>query len=251
RNLAKGLDEAIDLNKSSTFKPLIDKGLYEKTFLAEAEKQIANLKHDIRMYANSPFWKKLREQKATVGFTSRVGPSDLDVQNMNVISIYQPDDNPLLYTSPDFEDLPGLGLKFPVPDERGADLLDSQWSFGAQIVHGSGDSAAKTKVVNDLLDGFGEKFDYLIYVYNDKGAAHEYKGPDGESYRDHLVNNPGFAPLRLIKGSKKDHMIFMGNDGWSSTYGIAGTHWLLQKYSELFGMPKDELDGLKAKEKFK
>ncbi|MCV3733977.1 hypothetical protein OF375_00005, partial [Ureaplasma miroungigenitalium] len=42
-----------------------------------------------------------------------------------------------------------------------------------------------------------------------------------------------------------------GNDGWSSTYGIAGTHWLLQKYSELFGMPKDELDGLKAKEKFK
>ncbi|MCV3728739.1 hypothetical protein OF376_03045, partial [Ureaplasma miroungigenitalium] len=42
RNLAKGLDEAIDLNKSSTFKPLIDKGLYEKTFLAEAEKQIAN-----------------------------------------------------------------------------------------------------------------------------------------------------------------------------------------------------------------
>ncbi|MCV3728504.1 hypothetical protein OF376_01835 [Ureaplasma miroungigenitalium] len=249
RSIAADLDKAIDLNKSSTFKPLIDKGEHEATFALEAEKQINLLKEDIKMYANSPFWKKLRESNTTVGFTTRGGPSDLDVSNMNSFGLLQPTENSLLYTSPDYAELPGLGLKFPTPKlEEGTDLLDDWYSFGWKASYGEVD--VQNKAINQIIGSFSDSFDHLIYVYNDGEKTDKYTNELGESYEQQLAKTENFLPARLVKGST-DNIHFMGRSGWIATYGVIGMHWLLREYSKLFGMPKAELDGLIAKEKFK
>ncbi|MCV3753785.1 Vmc-like lipoprotein signal peptide domain-containing protein [Ureaplasma zalophigenitalium] len=249
KSLAVDLDKAVDLSKSSTFKPLIEKGQHEATFALEAEKQIKLIKEDIKMYANSPFWKKLRDNNTTVGFTTRGGPSDLDVSNMNSFGLLQPTENSLLYTSPEYDELPGLGLKFPTPKtDDGADLLDDWFSFGWKASYG--DVNVKNKAINQLINSFSNSFDHLIYVYNDGEKTEKYKSDLGQSYEQELAKTKNFLPARLVKDST-DQIHFMGRSGWIATYGVIGIHWLLREYSKLFGMPKDELDGLIAKEKFK
>ncbi|MCV3754228.1 Vmc-like lipoprotein signal peptide domain-containing protein [Ureaplasma zalophigenitalium] len=253
RNFAKDLDSAIDLSKSSTFKPLIASGQHEPTFVEEVEKQINALKHDIKMYANSPFWKKLRAQNATVGIFSRVGAATLDVNNMNQIYMYQPLDLPLLFSSPDYDRQPGLGMKFPVPkNDSILELIDNQWSIGGTNVYSKGSTPEmKIKTLNGLIDSFENSFDRAIFIYNDRGVSSKFKGPKGETFSEQLIAKPDFALRRFVKENPEKNVIFSGNEAWSASYGLTGMHWLLQKYSEWFGMPKEELDGLKAKEKFK
>lgn len=63
RKLAREMDKAVDLTKSSNFKKLIADGKYKSTFSAQIEDIITKVKHDIKMYAESPFWKKWRDEK--------------------------------------------------------------------------------------------------------------------------------------------------------------------------------------------
>ncbi|MCV3728689.1 hypothetical protein OF376_02785 [Ureaplasma miroungigenitalium] len=254
RNFAKDLDSAIDLSKSSTFKPLIEKGEHEPTFVLEVEKQIAAMKHDIRMYAASPFWKKMRENNATVGVFSRVGAATLDVNNMNQIYMYQPLDLPILFSSPDYEKQPGLGMKFPIPMNNSIlELIDNQWSIGGTNVYGSTTAETKVKTLNGLIDSFEKSFDRVVFIYNDRGvsANPKFKGPNGQTYQEQLVANENLALRRFVKDNPEKNIVFSGNEAWSASYGLTGMHWLLQKYSEWFGMPKDELEALKKKEQFK
>ncbi|MCV3743796.1 hypothetical protein OF377_02830 [Ureaplasma sp. ES3154-GEN] len=249
-SLAKDLDKAIDLNKSSTFKPLIAAKQHEDTFEKEAIKQIAKIKADIKMYANSPFWKKLRDQNTTVGFTARGGESSLDVNIMNSFGLLQPAENPLLYTSPDFDDLPGLGMKFPTPNKEGISLLDSWYSFGWKA--SSDDSAdVKAQAVKNMIAAFSNKFNKLVYVYNDGQKTDAYTGALDRNFETTLANTKNFLPTRLVQGNKPENVVFMGRSGWIATYGIVGMHWLLREYSRLLGMPEAELKDLMSKEQFK
>lgn len=78
RKLAKDLDKYVDLTKSKNFKSLIDKNEYKQTFSAQIEDVIKTIKDDIKMYANSPFWKKWREQKKTALFLINYAPFQKD-----------------------------------------------------------------------------------------------------------------------------------------------------------------------------
>ncbi len=250
RSLAKGLDDAIDLTKSSTFKPLIESKKHEATFLAEAEKQIKLIKEDIKMYANSPFWKNLREKNTTFAFTVKGSKSDLDIANMNSFGLLQPTEFPLLYSSPDYDELPGLGMKFAPPKNLdSAQLLDSWYSFGWKSSSDS-DPNVKARATNRLINGWEKQFDKFLYVYNDGEKTDAFKDELGQSYEQKLIKTPNFTPARLIKGAT-ENLKMIGQSAWSATYGLIGTHYMLRKLSELFGMPKEELDGLKAKEHFK
>lgn len=71
RKLAREMDKAVDLTKSSNFKKLIAEGKYKSTFSAQIEDIIAKVKHDIKMYAESPFWKKWRDEKKDCYYISK------------------------------------------------------------------------------------------------------------------------------------------------------------------------------------
>lgn len=66
-------------------------------------------------------------------------------------------------------------------------------------------------------------------------------------------NANDFVAKRMLKNpNNKDDLIVMPMSSlWYASYGILGVNYSLHALSEAFGMPKSELDALKAKEEFK
>ncbi|MEJ3586241.1 Vmc-like lipoprotein signal peptide domain-containing protein [Ureaplasma urealyticum] len=261
RKLAKEMDLAVDLTKSTNFKKLIKEGKYKSTFSAQLEDIIVKVKHDINMYAQSPFWKKWRDQKKTVITLVNNNAPRRDITVMNVTSIDLPADFPIIYSKPDYDGIPGLGARFPTPKSKVAPekLLDDGFSFGDIIVE-DGSAAQKANLPGQLIESFEKTANKVIYLYYDSGLPevfsnghrHQDKIDEFENWmKDQDPND--FVAKRLLKdpNNKNDLIIIPMSSLWYASYGIIGINDSLHTLSTAFGMPKEELDALKAKEQFK
>ncbi|EDT49403.1 Vmc-like lipoprotein signal peptide domain-containing protein [Ureaplasma urealyticum] len=261
RKLAMEMDKAVDLTKSSNFKKLIAEGKYKSTFSAQIEDIIAKVKHDIKMYAESPFWKKWRDEKKTVITLVNNNAPREDLATMNVTSIDLPADFPIIYSKPDYDGIPGLGARFPTPKSKVAPekLLDDGFSFGDIIVE-DGSETQKANLPGQLTESFENTADKVIYLYYDSGLPEAFKNNQRQpekikQFEDWMKsqNANDFIAKRMLKNpNNKDDLIVMPMSSlWYASYGILGVNYSLHALSEAFGMPKSELDALKAKEEFK
>ncbi|MCV3743735.1 hypothetical protein OF377_02505 [Ureaplasma sp. ES3154-GEN] len=265
RNTAKQLDEAIDLSKSTTFAPLIKEGKYAATFSAQAEKLIAALKKDIKMYADSAFWKGLRDAKTTVlvgvNFGGENGLTTLSSEWANNYAIFQPSTFPLLYAKPTNAELPGLGMYFPVPNtsnESAFNLLDPWFSYGDTIAEGS-DAAARNSLPQKIDQAFMKTADKVVYMWYDAGYKDGYTVSGTtytrdtakmETFANTIAGYSDFTAPRLLKtAANRDNNFFITpmSDTWYSNYGLIGLLNNLDKLSRAFGMDKTTADALKSK----
>lgn len=260
RKLAKDLDKYVDLTKSKNFKSLIDKNEYKQTFSAQIEDVIKTIKDDIKMYANSPFWKKWREQKKTALFLINYAPFQKDDNQINAPGILLPAEYPLLYAKPDFEALPGLGVFFPTPKSMDAvDILDTWKSFGS-LVSSKGNLVEKGVLATKLQSSFAKTADKVVYIYDDAIVPNIYN-ENGErnlkitqDFANWMIDQDykGYIAREFLKANQKQDLIPLPMSVvWHASYGIVGMHRMLYTLSKAFGMPKDELEHLKAQEKFK
>lgn len=260
RKLAKDLDKYVDLTKSKNFKSLIDKNEYKQTFSAQIEDVIKTIKDDIKMYANSPFWKKWREQKKTALFLINYAPFQKDDNQINAPGILLPAEYPLLYAKSDFEALPGLGVFFPTPKSMDAvDILDTWKSFGS-LVSSKGNLVEKGVLATKLQSSFAKTADKVVYIYDDAIVPNIYN-ENGErnlkiaqDFANWIIDQDykGYIAREFLKANKKQDLIPLPMSVvWHASYGIVGMHRMLYTLSKAFGMPKDELEHLKAQEKFK
>ncbi|UIU15043.1 hypothetical protein LLZ88_03175 [Ureaplasma urealyticum] len=260
RKLAKDLDKYVDLTKSKNFKSLIDKNEYKQTFSAQIEDVIKTIKDDIKMYANSPFWKKWREQKKTALFLINYAPFQKDDNQINAPGILLPAEYPLLYAKPDFEALPGLGVFFPTPKSMDAvDILDTWKSFGS-LVSSKGNLVEKGVLATKLQSSFAKTADKVVYIYDDAIIPNIYN-ENGErnlkitqDFANWMIDQDykGYIAREFLKANQKQDLIPLPMSVvWHASYGIVGMHRMLYTLSKAFGMPKDELEHLKAQEKFK
>lgn len=260
RKLAKDLDKYVDLTKSKNFKSLIDKNEYKQTFSAQIEDVIKTIKDDIKMYANSPFWKKWREQKKTALFLINYAPFQKDDNQINAPGILLPAEYPLLYAKPDFEALPGLGVFFPTPKSMDAvDILDTWKSFGS-LVSSKGNLVEKGVLATKLQSSFAKTADKVVYIYDDAIVPNIYN-ENGErnlkitqDFANWMIDQDykGYIAREFLKANQKQDLIPLPMSVvWHASYGIVGMHRMLYTLSKAFEMPKDELEHLKAQEKFK
>ena len=260
RKLAKDLDKYIDLTKSKNFKSMIDKNEYKSTFSAQIENVIRIIKDDIKMYANSPFWKKWRQQKKTALFLINYAPIQKDDSQINAPGILLPAEYPLLYSKPDFEELPGFGAFFPTPKSMdAADLLDTWKSFGS-LISSKGNSVEKSVLASKLQNSFAKTADKVVYIYDDAIVPNIYDKNGNrnlkitQEFANWMINQnyKGYLAREFLKINQKNDLIPLPMSiVWHASYGIIGMHRMLYTLSKAFEMPKDELEHLKAQEKFK
>ncbi len=184
-----------------------------------------SMKQLIKNFSNIEKIKKLTDLNSTVLFVkndslSWNGPTKENINEVNQFWIEQPILYSQIYSSPDSEEIPGLGFLFPTPINSDANSLFDDWfEIGAKQMNSAHN---KLNISERLVSAFQGTADFVFYLYDSNLILNE------KDFIDFVSNNETWASKLLKQNSQVNHVIpidiqWMYNGIWDQIGNFVST----------------------------